>query len=270
MTWTLSEDFRDFPPPREVATHKGTYGHVAIVAGSVGFHGAAVLASRGAQRAQPGLITVHMMEDAYMPVATQLQAVMAAPWKSGIPYLKYSALLVGPGLAAEDLPKTLREEIIRLWRELPLPMIVDASALAWLPRGAVSTEHIRVITPHPGEATRMLATSTEKVQLGDRVASLRELSKGFGNCWVVLKGHETLVGRAEGNVYVNSSGNPHLAQGGSGDLLSGYLAGFLGQFALQQDPELAIRYAVWRHGSAADGLQEAGKNWVIEELAEAL
>jgi ADP-dependent NAD(P)H-hydrate dehydratase / NAD(P)H-hydrate epimerase len=270
LMWTLPEDFRDFPPRREVATHKGTYGHAAIVAGSVGFHGAAVLASRGAQRAQPGLITTFTMPEAYVPVASQLQAVMVGQWKPGLDFeKKYSALLVGPGLAADEMPGTLREETSRLWRELRLPMIVDASALAWLPKGAVSCSEIRLITPHPGEAARILGTKAQEVQ-ADRAGALRELSRNFGNCWVILKGHETLIGRATGTVYVNSSGNAHLAQGGSGDLLSGYLAGLLAQSALLDNPELTIRYAVWSHGAAADRLQESGKAWVIEDLADNL
>jgi NAD(P)H-hydrate epimerase len=114
-----------------------------------------------------------------------------------------------------------------------------------------------------------LGITTEMVQ-GDRVKALRDLSKKFGGPWVVLKGHQTLIGRAEGDLYVNSSGNPHLAQGGSGDLLSGFLAGFLAQARFQSDPSLAIRYAVWRHGVAADSLQRSLPNWVIEDLAEAL
>jgi NAD(P)H-hydrate repair Nnr-like enzyme with NAD(P)H-hydrate dehydratase domain len=148
-------------------------------------------------------------------------------------------------------------------------MIVDASALAWLPPGPVPSTAARVITPHPGEAARLLGITTEKVQ-GDRVKALRDLSKKFGGAWVVLKGHQTLIGRAEGDLYVNSSGNPHLAQGGSGDLLSGFLAGFLTQARFQSDPSLAIRYAVWRHGIAADSLQQCRPNWAIEDLPEAL
>src|ERR1051325_3601260 len=83
LNWSLAEDFAGFPPARPVATHKGTYGHVGIIAGSVGFHGASVLAARGAQRAQPGLITLYIQAGAYHPVASQLQAVMVSPWKPG-------------------------------------------------------------------------------------------------------------------------------------------------------------------------------------------
>lgn len=269
LNWTLSEDFRDFPPPRDVATHKGTYGHVGIIAGSTGYHGASVLAAHGAQRAQPGLITLYTQEGVYHPVASQLQAVMVSPWKQDTDFSHYSAILIGPGLAAADLPGEVKKLASDLWRNSSVPIIVDASALAWLPPGAVPKSAVRLITPHPGEAARLLGSTSKQVQ-SDRLKSLRRLSERFGDTWVVLKGHETLIGRSHGDVFVNSSGNPHLAQGGSGDLLSGYLAGLLAQSGLQEDPLKTIRYAVWQHGAAADRLQNTRSNWVIEDLAEEL
>jgi NAD(P)H-hydrate epimerase len=156
-----------------------------------------------------------------------------------------------------------------LWLHAKVPIIVDASALAWLPSGAVPENAVRLITPHPGEAARLLGTTSKEVQ-SDRLTSLRELSRRYGNTWVVLKGHETLIGRSHGEIFVNCSGNPYLAQGGSGDVLSGYLVGLLAQPALQEDPLKTIRYAVWQHGAAADRLQNNRPNWVIEDLVEEL
>jgi len=101
----------------------------------------------------------------------------------------------------------------------------------------------------------------------DRPGSLREISRRYGGCWVVLKGHQTLIGRSEGEIYLNPTGNPWLAQGGSGDVLAGFIAGLLAQPALQADPCKAIRYAVWQHGAAADRLQATRSNWTIEDLA---
>ncbi|MFM2082982.1 MAG: hypothetical protein RL380_1673, partial [Verrucomicrobiota bacterium] len=147
--------------------------------------------------------------------------------------------------------------------------IVDASALAWLPLYPLAREVIRVITPHPGEAARLLKTTTAHV-LANRPHALREISKHFCNCWVVLKGNQTLVGRSTGDIVVNSTGNPHLAQGGSGDLLAGYLAGLLAQPALQKDAGKTIAYAVWQHGAAADKLSATRRNWTIEDLADEL
>jgi NAD(P)H-hydrate epimerase len=268
--WTLPQDFSGFPPPRPVAGHKGTFGHAALIAGSAGYHGAAVLAARGAQRARPGLITLLPHEPAYLPAAAQLQSVMVQPWWPDVALPgEFSALLVGPGLASPDVPKELQGATARAWEMLTFPMIVDASALDWLPRGATPKNAVRVITPHPGEAARLLNKTTAQVQ-ANRPQAVRELSRCFGNCWVVLKGHQTLVGRNAGEIFVNSSGNPFLAQGGSGDVLGGFLTGLLAQPALQADPLTTIRYAVWQHGATADLLQITHPNWVVEDLVGAL
>lgn len=270
VQWTLAADFADFPPKRAVTTHKGSYGHLALVAGSVGYHGAAVMTARGAQRAQPGLLTLFTMAGAYHPVASQLQAVMVSPCREEVKLPKTTtALLVGPGLAADDVPERLKEFARQQWRESPLPMIVDASALGWLEPGATAQSAIRVVTPHPGEAARMLGATSRQVQSG-RFQAVRELSKRFGNAWVVLKGHQTVIGRSEGELYVNSSGNPYLAQGGSGDVLSGFIAGLLAQPDLQGQPLTPLRYAVWKHGATADLLQSTRPGWVIEDLLESL
>ena len=278
LNWTLPGDFAGFPPRRAVAAHKGSFGHLAVVAGSFGFHGAAVLAARGAQRAQPGLVTLFTQHEVYHPIASQLQAVMVNVWKADIkPFDEASAILIGPGLAAPDLPDDVKAMTRRLWRDAEVPVIVDASALDWLAPHTLARERIRVITPHPGEAARLLNTTAQEVQ-SDRMQALREISHRFGNCWVVLKGHQTLIGRSEGEIFVNPSGNPHLAQGGSGDVLAGFIAGLLastlnsspaaedGQPALQTDIGRALRYAVWQHGLAADTLQTTRANWVVEDL----
>ena len=270
MSWIAPEDFIGFPPARPVAGHKGTFGHLAIVAGSFGYHGAAVLAARGAQRAQPGLITLLPHEAAYAPVAAQLQSVMVQPW-SGEPSLPDSctAVLIGPGLAARNLPEDLQRFTRRLWQDSPLPVIVDASALDWLPPGAWTDQALRVITPHPGEAARLLKTTANEVQ-NDRAQATRELSRRWGNCHVILKGAQTLIGRSKTDLLVNSSGNPHLAQGGSGDLLAGYVGGWLAQPALHAEAARALAYAVWQHGAAADALHAVRSNWTVEDLAEIL
>jgi NAD(P)H-hydrate repair Nnr-like enzyme with NAD(P)H-hydrate dehydratase domain len=125
---------------------------------------------------------------------------------------------------------------------------------------------VRVVTPHPGEAARMSGITAAEVQ-ADRVRAVRIISEKFGNCFVVLKGHQTLVGRASGPVFVNSTGNPFLAQGGSGDVLAGLLGGLLAQPELLNDVELTVRFAVWAHGAAADRLSAKQGRWTVEELA---
>ena len=267
LNWPQSEDFQNFPPTRNVAANKGDFGHVAIVAGSFGYHGAAVLATRGAQRAQPGLATVFTQEEIFHPVAAQLQSAMVNLWQPDMkPLEKTSALLIGPGLAAPEIFDAMKKFTRHLWRVAAFPLVVDASALDFLDAEPFQKNFIRVLTPHPGEAARLLKTTAANVQ-ANRVSALRELSKKFGGAWVVLKGHQTLVGRDDGNIFVNSSGNAHLAQGGSGDLLAGFIVGLLAQPALQMDVETLLRYAVWQHGAAADKLSLTRKNWTVEDLA---
>ena len=205
VLWTLPHDFCGFPPQRAVAGHKGAYGHAALLAGSPGYHGAAVLASRGAQRAQPGLITLYTLPAVYAVIASQLQAVMVSAWQaeSKLPE-NCTVVMAGPGLAFPEVPEQLKSFIRQTWRDGSVPMVVDASALGWLTPGPVTNEAIRVITPHPGEAARLLGITSQQVQ-SDRVQALRGLSERFGNTWVILKGHQTLVGRSTGEVFVNGS-----------------------------------------------------------------
>jgi NAD(P)H-hydrate epimerase len=268
LNWMMAEDFQNFPPRRGAAEHKGSHGHVSILAGSFGYHGAAVLATRGAQRAQPGLVTLSTQENVFTVAAAQLQAAMVnvrqpdAKIPEGI-----DAVLIGPGMAAPEMAEKLRQAVPKLWREAECPLVVDASALAHVPEGEIPAGRARVITPHPGEAARLLNIPTAKLQ-ADRVGSLRALSKKFGGCRVVLKGYQTLAGRAEGNISVNSTGNPHLAQGGSGDLLAGFIAGLLAQPALRAEVGKTLAYAVWEHGAAADRLEARRGNWIVEDLAE--
>ena len=267
LSWTLPTDFERFPPARPVAGHKGTFGHAGIVSGSFGYHGAAVLATRGAQRAQPGLTTLFTQENVFHPVAAQLQSAMVKAWRpDNLLLANVTAALIGPGLAAPEIFDAMKEFTRHQWRSATCPLVVDASALDFLAAEPFQKNFIRVLTPHPGEAARLLNSTSQKVQ-SDRVTALRDLSRKYGGAWVVLKGHQTLIGRAEGNLFVNPSGNPHLAQGGSGDLLAGFIAGLLAQPARAADVETTLRYAVWQHGAAADRLTASRGNWTVEELA---
>jgi ADP-dependent NAD(P)H-hydrate dehydratase / NAD(P)H-hydrate epimerase len=270
LVWTLPEDFQSFPPPRLVDGHKGTFGHTVLVAGSLGYHGAAVLAARGAQRAQPGLITLITLDEVYLPIASQLQSVMVRPWtpQTTLPDTA-TAVCFGPGLESESVPLALQQWLTQLWRETPLAIVADASGLKWITQGRVSTPAPRVITPHPGEAARLLGIESTAVQ-ADRPGAVIECSKRYGRAWVVLKGHQTAVGRSRGEIAINCSGNPLLAQGGSGDVLAGYLTGLLAQPALQADPATTLRYGVWQHGHAADQLARERPHWTVEDLVDRL
>ena len=264
----LPGDFVGFPPVRKIAGHKGTHGQLTILAGSLGYHGAAVLATRGAQRARPGLISLHTPESVYYPIAAQLQSAMVQVWSPGFnPPDDIDGLLAGPGLAAPNLPAEVRMTIRRSWRVGQHSMVVDASGLDMLAPEPFPKNVIRVMTPHPGEAARLLRIKPEDVQ-ANRVGMLREISKRFAGCWVVLKGFHTLIGRAEGDIFVNLSGNPWLGQGGTGDVLAGYMAGLLTQPDLKANPAKVICHAVWEHGAAADCLHSRCSNWTAEELAD--
>jgi len=267
FVWASAEDFAGFPPRRAVDGHKGTFGHVAMLVGSHGYHGAAVLSVRGALRARPGLATAFVQPEILAVVAAQLAAPMIRPWQANgrLPD-KTTSVVIGPGLAAKDLPIPFRDFASRTWREMEGPVLADASALDWLPPRSAAATFPRILTPHPGEAARMLDTSPEAIQR-DRIGSVRQLSKRLGNAWVILKGYQTLIGRAEGPVWVNPTGNPGLGQGGTGDVLAGFLGGLLAQPRLAAIPERTIAYAVWEHGAAADRLEERSGNWTSEELA---
>jgi len=267
---TAERDFDRFPPRRSVAGHKGTYGHLIILAGSPGYHGAAVLATRGAQRAQPGLITLFTTSATYQPIAAQLQAPMVSVLPEDLVLPESStAIVAGPGLAAPSIPESVQRVVRHLWRDSSLPMLVDASALDWIRAGECRSAALRVITPHPGEAARLLETTPGEIQC-DRVAATRELSRRFGHCFTVLKGCHTVIGRAKEEVFINNTGNPYLAQGGAGDVLAGFLGGLIAQPELQKEPSTLLRYGVWHHGQTADSLAETQPGFTIEDLAAAL
>jgi NAD(P)H-hydrate epimerase len=236
LRWVDANDFKIFVPKRHANAHKGTFGHVGIIAGSTGYHGAAVLAARGAACAGVGLVSV--FTPAYAPVAAQLQSAMVHPWDANVVHTlsACTAVVIGPGLSGPDVPESLRRVAINIWRESENPIVVDASALEWISNEPVPENAVRVVTPHPGEAARMLETTAGQVQ-ADRIQSLRQVSTQCGGAVTVLKGRHTLIGAFEGPVTINGSGNPHLAQGGSGDVLSGYLGGWLARKDLEAAPK---------------------------------
>ena len=257
--------------------HKGDFGHTLILAGSLGYHGAAVLAAKAAAAAKPGLITVCTMPETYIPVASHLITQMVHSWCPEWQMPKgITSILVGPGLAAPSIPQTFWDWVRELWRSFPGNMIADASALDHIPEG--KSAGVRVITPHPGEAARCLGITTKEVQ-ADRLGALRKLSEKYGDAYVVLKGYQTLIGTAKGKVYLNHTGNPSMAQGGTGDVLAGYLSGL---FAYDRVKEVSIDnvkricYAVYNHGRAADEIENEKKTpfdvhpWTADRLIEYL
>ena len=246
------KDVRPLIEPRLSQTHKGTYGHVAVIAGSPGRSGAAVLAARGAIRTGAGLVSVMTDPDtARLVHAGSLESMTYSGTDLPSFLDNKTAALIGPGLADDD---GAYEHTRALVAAIDLPLVIDASALNAFagrahelnPRGLP-----RVLTPHPGELARILGTDTRTIN-DDRIAAAREAARAC-NAVVVLKGYQTLVAEPDGHVFVNPTGNPGMATGGMGDVLSGIIAALL---ARHTDPLDAACAAVYLHGLAGDLVAE--------------
>jgi hydroxyethylthiazole kinase-like uncharacterized protein yjeF len=260
----LSEDsdVRSLLPARPLESHKGTFGRLAIVAGSRGKAGAAILAARGALRGGAGLVTVFCAESLEALVVGALPEAMtfglpesggALAERGARDLLRalpgYDALVVGPGLGAASGTVRFLEELLPQAR---LPVVADADALnafAGRPAFFARRPAATILTPHPGEAARLLACSTSRVQ-ADRLGSARALARR-ARAVAVLKGAHTLVAAPGGEVAVNPTGTPLLATAGSGDVLAGLVGALLaGGLA----PRAAAVAGAWLHGAAAEAL----------------
>lgn len=263
------DDVRPLFPPRLSDTHKGTYGHVAIIAGSEGKSGAAILAARGAVRGGAGLVTVVTDRDTAAIVASAAVESMTFPVSDHSDsrhalrefLSKMTAVAIGPGLAetAEGL-----EMIRSIIHTIDLPLVIDASALnAYANRVEAIAKPSRptILTPHPGELARLLGTTSAEIQ-NDRIGAATRAAQKSG-CIVVLKGHQTLVADPQGRVAVNNTGNPSMASGGMGDVLTGVMAAFLGQGI---DPFDAACAAVYLHGFAADLMRNDKSDFGIRAM----
>jgi len=235
--------------PRPRAGHKGSFGHVLAIAGSHGKTGAAAMCGMAALRAGAGLVTVASDESAIPVIAGHAAELMTESLSNG----RLSAIAgnkdviaIGPGLGAA--PETVAL-VRRAFAEFVQPMVVDADALnalagtEWAGAGK-----LRVLTPHPGEMARLCGKTTAEVSAG-RVAAARGLATER-QVTVVLKGERTLIAFPDGRVWINPTGTPAMGTGGTGDILTGLIAGFLGQFP--KDPEQAIAAAVYLHGLAGE------------------
>jgi hydroxyethylthiazole kinase-like uncharacterized protein yjeF len=259
---------RDVAPlfvPRLAATHKGTYGHVAIVAGSLGRSGAAVLAARGAIRTGAGLVTV-ITDDATAPLvhAHSIESMTTADVRA---IEGKDAVLIGPGLRDDDESYAHVRELVATIEQ---PLVIDASGLnAFAGRATELNPHsrCRVLTPHPGELARLIGGDAKSINT-DRLAAAREAAR-ITNCVVVLKGHQTLIASPDGSVNVNPTGNPGMASGGMGDVLGGIIAALL---ARDGDPFEAACAGVYLHGFAGDLLKEemGDAGLAANDLAERL
>ncbi|MEA2237847.1 MAG: ADP-dependent NAD(P)H-hydrate dehydratase / NAD(P)H-hydrate epimerase [Thermoanaerobaculia bacterium] len=252
LALTTPAEVRPHFPPRLASTHKGTYGHVAIIAGSPGRSGAAVLAARGAIRSGAGLVTVATdAETAKLVNAGSIESMTY----SGDDIIAFAngrdAVLIGPGLADDDAGYARVRELVAA---IDRPLVIDASALnAFASRASEinPSRRPRVLTPHPGELARLLGTTASEIN-AHRIDVAREAARITG-CVVVLKGFQSLIAEPDGHVNVNPTGNPGMATGGMGDVLGGMIAALL---ARGIDPFDAAIAAVYLHGFAGDLLKE--------------
>jgi ADP-dependent NAD(P)H-hydrate dehydratase / NAD(P)H-hydrate epimerase len=270
LRWAGPDEFAGLPLIRAAEAHKGTYGHVLVVAGSIGKSGAAAMAGYSGLRAGAGLVTIATPEPVLPLVAAAHPEYMTEPMPAtpqrtlaiaGIHSGRFNevvkgmtVLAVGPGVGQH--PET--QEFIRaVVSETDLPIVLDADGLnAFAAKGDLLRNKRTtslVLTPHPGEMARLLGSSISQVQQ-DRASVASEAAKRW-NAVVVLKGFHTIIASPAGAILVNTTGNPCLAKGGSGDVLTGLLAGLIAQFGTA-DLVRVVALGVYLHGLAADLLVE--------------
>jgi hydroxyethylthiazole kinase-like uncharacterized protein yjeF len=245
------DDFHTCLKPRPRNSHKGSYGSLAVIGGASGMTGAALLAARAGLKLGAGRVFAGLL----LPLAVdplQPELMLRTPDDA---LAQATAAVIGPGLS--DSGPAL--EIVRLAVATEIPLLLDADALNLVAAHPVLAKHIvrrdaaTVITPHPAEAARLLATTTEAIQ-ADRVVAALELAARF-KAHVALKGCGTVIAHPDGSWRINTSGNPGLASGGSGDVLSGMAGALLAQGWPAAE---ALCGAVHLHGAAADALATSG------------
>jgi NAD(P)H-hydrate epimerase len=246
---------------RPADSHKGTYGHLLVVAGGLGKTGAGALASLAALRTGAGLVSFALPHSLNTAMEAKLTEVMTIPlpeveegvlgaaaakrvmeWLEG-----KSALILGPGIGTH--PETVRcvHEVLH---QVRIPTVLDADGLNALAINRDRISPIRaplILTPHPGELARLRQTTTALVQ-ADRLTAAQETAQAYQAC-VVLKGAHTIIAEPDGTSYINLTGNPGMATAGSGDVLSGVIGTLLGQ---GYPPSMAARIGVYVHGLAGD------------------
>ncbi len=246
---TLRFDARQIPgllPPRSRDAHKGHFGHVLIIGGDSGMPGAVCMAGEAAARVGAGLVTLatrtaHAAAIVQARPELMCHGVDAAADLRRL-FARATVIAIGPGLGQSEWSRRMFAQVL----DSGLPLVVDADALNILAAEPVRRDNW-VLTPHPGEAARLLSISTATVQ-ADRFAAVRVLQERYGGV-SVLKGAGTLIGGGDGPLILCDAGNPGMASGGMGDVLTGVIAGLVAQ---QLALSLAASTGVWLHASAAD------------------
>jgi hydroxyethylthiazole kinase-like uncharacterized protein yjeF len=250
LNQTTRDDIRHLFARRQRNSNKGIYGHVLVAGGSVGKVGAPVMSGLAAYRTGAGLVTVASPGGAAGPPELMTDSLGDAQQILQL-LAKMTVLAIGPGLGSGD-------EIVRLVRTVyeraDVPAVVDADALNALARAIPRTSGLRILTPHPGEMGRLIGKSAKEIQ-GDRLAVAQQFAAKSAAV-VVLKGDRTIIAFPDGETWINPSGSPALAKGGTGDILTGIIAGMVAQHP--QDWRRAVVAAVWLHGRAGE---LAGAHW---------
>ncbi len=248
-------------PIREPDSHKGTYGHLLVMAGSRGKTGAAIMACRAAMRMGAGLVTLAAPRALNTIFASSLVEVMTEPlgdnaveeieplgdeeWHRLLE--RKDALLFGPGLGVSESSQSALQWLLR---NLEIPWVIDADGLNNL---SLEMDRLRraktppILTPHPGEMARLIGKDNAAVNR-DRVGVAHDFALE-NHCHVILKGARTVIATADGKVFINPTGNPGMASGGMGDVLAGMLGALLGQGFSAED---AMKLGVYLHGFAGD------------------
>lgn len=246
--------------PRKAQSHKGDYGRVFVIAGARGFTGAALLAAEGALRAGAGLITLGVPDSIYSIVARRTLEIMVRDYPSvqgGLAYSAYRSLIkftktqsvvaLGPGLGGS--PQT--QKLIRHFAmKMDKPLILDADGLNAFEGHKKMLKALRgraILTPHPGEFKRLFGSKVSS-RSSERIQQAQKAARQYG-VWIILKGDQSVIALPSGKVFLNPSGNPGMASGGTGDVLTGILAGLLAQgFSFDE----AARFGTFLHGLAGD------------------
>ena len=267
VNWTSATQATQWMPPRPLSSHKGSYGRVLVVAGSTGMTGAAALASEAALRAGAGLVTLATPKHLNPILEGLLPEVMTLPLsETDAGSLAVSAtstilefaektksiLAIGPGLSQHPETVSFVHHLIRENRErgLDLRMVIDADGLNALAQDRETLSLLNsdvVFTPHPGEMARLTNTAVRTLEK-DRIRTVQQFASEHG-VTLVFKGAPTVTGTPNGNLWVNSTGNPGMATGGMGDVLTGIIAGLMAQGI---SSESAAALGVYLHGLAGN------------------
>jgi len=257
-----ADSIRPLLRTRDRQAHKGDFGHCLVVAGSCGKTGAAALSANSAVRAGSGLVTLAVPESLHPILEIKTTEAMTVPLPDGgngyltgdaCPDVEAllagkDALAIGPGLGQHPATVSLVQNLLA---SVSLPLIIDADGLNAVARNTNCLLDAKsaavVLTPHPGEMARLLGTSVADVE-ADRIATARKFAATFG-VYLILKGSRTIIAAPGGSVAINGSGNPGMASGGMGDVLTGIIVSLLGQGRRAWD---ACCLGVFLHGYAAD------------------